>query len=97
VRRLRKENAPTAFALADMVEGGAEHVVGNAAASISCLERAAQGFDALGMPLHAEVARLARGIVAKDELGRTRASKNLGDIGVVNPTRMMRLWIPGIA
>jgi tetratricopeptide (TPR) repeat protein len=97
VRRLRKENAPAAFALADMVEGGAEHVVGNAAASISCLERAAQGFDALGMPLHAEVARLARGIVAKDELGRTRASKNLGDIGVVNPTRMMRLWIPGIA
>lgn len=61
------------------------------------LEHARDGLDRAGFALHAETARLALGIAAHDDRARRAAQEALGDLGVRNPTAMLRLWLPGVA
>lgn len=96
IRRLRHERAPAALAFADLIHGGLEHLQGDPSSSRSSFDRSLAGFSSLAMQLHAEVSRLAKGIVGHRHEDLYAARRAVLELGVVNPEGMLRLWVPGV-
>ena len=97
--RIGREDLAWAAPVADALHGALLYVTGDAAGARAALDRAAFGFDHLGMPLHAASTRLglakldgAQGAVAADEQRRRLAER-----GVRDPERFAATLAPVVA
>ena len=97
-RKLAREHAGWASALAHLVNAGIVQRRGDSAAAVSFLEQAEQGFEAADMAMHLAAARRCRGRLMGGDQGA-----RLLDAGsawmtsqlVANPDRMTRMLAPG--
>jgi len=98
VRALERERASWAAPLAAVTQAALMHLDGDAPGAIATLQRAAAGFDAAEMKMHAAVARARRGALVGGDEGRAdleamRAWSQAQN--VANPERFARLLAPG--
>jgi hypothetical protein len=97
-RRLEREKAPWAKALAGLIAAGAAALRGDTAGTAALLADVAPAFDGLAMSPFAAAARRRLGELRGGEEGRalvTRADATMAEQGVVNPARMTALYAPG--
>ncbi len=96
VKDLRNERVPAALAFAHLASGAACNLEARKTEAVDALDRARQAFGALGMEMHAGMAELSQAAVAQDFGAQSVIRSRLAEMGVVNPARMLRVWVPGI-
>ena len=95
-KRLAAEGACSALGLSALVFGGVYQARGKTREAVRSFDAARLHFLAQGMKLHASIALLARAIVSSDERDLARGNEELLRLGVVAPSRMLDLWVPGL-
>ena len=98
VRRLRRERAAWAAAVAGLLEAGVSTLSGNAARAVGELERAEAAFQQIDMALHAAVARRRRGELvggADGERLTEAADTWMRAQGLTRPLGMVEMLAPG--
>jgi hypothetical protein len=93
-RLLRDIGAVWSVPLADAIEARIARAVGNPLAGRVHLERAAAGFDAADMALHAATARLEAAVLAGEHAVAAEQRRALATAGVVEIERYTRLLLP---
>ncbi len=99
-RRLDREKAPWAEALARLIRAGVASVERNESVAAALLGAAATALDEVDMPLWAAAARRYVGRLLGGDEGRAlvaRADALMCEQGIVNPARMAAMYAPGFA
>jgi hypothetical protein len=97
-RRLDRERAPWARALACLVRGAIAQIRGDTRAAIVGLESAETALRQCDMNLYAEAARYRRGSLMGNAGGEDlvdAAAQWMRDHGIAHPQRLVRLMTPG--
>ena len=97
-RRLRREKAEWAAALADLLDAGASTLRGDTARAIDRLKRSEALFDHADMALHAAAARRRRGELiggAEGEQLIEAADAWMRQQHIASPERMVAMLAPG--
>ncbi|HEX4341275.1 MAG TPA: protein kinase [Polyangiaceae bacterium] len=95
-RDLGEQNLGFATAMSELVSGGVAWQKDEPREAVVRFERAAQVYALDGMMLHAAAARYAAGCAGRDLERTVVAERELTELGVLDPVRMLRLWAPGV-
>ena len=96
-RSIRRQGAPWGLALAELIEGDIEALLGRIDRAIACFEHAQASADTAGMLLHSATARRCRGLLAGGGAGRAlvvAADRDFAAEGIHNPPAMASLIAP---
>ena len=99
IRALRRQRAPWAGALADLADASLQSANGLAAEALTSVTRAEQVFGAVGMHLHAAVARRRRGELVAGNDGDAIVAESdewMRRRGIVDPPKMARMLSPSV-
>jgi hypothetical protein len=97
-RRLRRENAPWASALAQLIQAGVDARRGERGRAIERLPKASAALLGVDMKLFAAAANVRLGRLLADEAGKqlgAMAKAEMTRLGVRDPERMTRALAPG--
>jgi hypothetical protein len=92
--RLDREDARRGPATADLVRAGAALIRGERRDAAAILARAQGRFEAMDMAFHATVARRGLGLATGNELAVAGADQRLRALGVPEPARLCRIFLP---
>jgi tetratricopeptide (TPR) repeat protein len=97
-RRLERERAPWANALAPLIRAGIAARRGDRASAAVCLAAAIRRLDAVDMEIFAHAARRRLGAILGGDQGRdliTESNSWMAGQGIINPDRIVATFAPG--